>query len=77
MIRFRFRFKTSAETLECLDWSDLTSRRKEEGGCLITSQWVSCPDERIDIDIDPDIKYLIVIEKEGIFHRLCEDEFHR
>lgn len=36
---------------------------------------MSAADSSVDIDIKPTTKYLIVIEKEGIFRRLCEDKF--
>jgi DNA topoisomerase VI subunit A len=30
----------------------------------------------MEIDVHPSTRYLVVVEKEGVYHRLCEDEFY-
>jgi DNA topoisomerase VI subunit A len=47
-----------------------------DGGVSISSQWTSCADENLSVDTGP-ARCLLVIEKQGIFHRLCEDNFQQ
>jgi DNA topoisomerase VI subunit A len=55
-------------------WTDcLTS--VADGGLAISAAWTSCEINSLTTDIGP-AKCIIVIEKLGIFHRLCEDNFH-
>jgi meiotic recombination protein SPO11 len=37
--------------------------------------WTKDNDHLIRMEIKPDTKFILVIEKQGIFHRLCEDKF--
>ena len=48
----------------------------QAGGMLISPQWTSTTAENIDVQVSLDIKYLLVVEKEGIFQRLGEDRFY-
>ena len=53
-----------------------------DGGISISSLWASTRPDDIYLQLtgheyaDIEVKYLIVVEKEGIFKRLCEDNFH-
>jgi len=53
--------------MDCLNYSS-------NGGIPITSMWTSCSDQ--DLELSSEAKYIVVIEKEGVFHRLCEDKFY-
>ena len=58
-------------------WTDC-AKYTSEGGVSITSLWASCPTESMHIELLPNarVNYILIIEKEGIFKRLCEDNFH-
>ncbi len=70
-------------------WTDGLIAARERGA-HISSAWTSCPDELLQIelpasredddDVDddsiPEPIYLLVVEKECIFQRLCDDEFY-
>lgn len=46
------------------------------GGVAVSHLWASRGDEGTEIEVSDDVRCILVIEKEGIFHRLCEDKFH-
>jgi len=46
------------------------------GGIAVSHLWTSRGDEGVDVEIGGDVRCILVIEKEGVFHRLCEDKFH-
>ena len=51
-----------------------------ERGVPISSLWMSAPDDILEIEIGEGYgaipQYLLVIEKECVFQRLCDDNFH-
>lgn len=76
----RFMFKTVNKTHEetsqnTPSWFDCLAATTE-GGISITGTWTSTCDEDLQMQISPATKYLLVIEKEGIYRKLCEDRFH-
>ena len=80
LCRFRFTEGTDVEERE-VPWTDCVHGDAGEG-VRISSKWTSCPDGELDMQIPaggegslPRPTHLIVVEKEGIFHRLVEDEF--
>ena len=46
------------------------------GGMLISPQWTSHTAADIDVQVENDVRLLLVVEKEGIFQRLAEDRFY-
>jgi len=46
------------------------------GGIAVSHLWTSRGDEGVDVEVGDDVRCILVIEKEGVFHRLCEDKFH-
>lgn len=79
-IEFRMKITTQNYTKndneknnEWCDWISC-SNYKARGctGIPISSAWTST---HCDIEVKSDAKYLLIIEKDGIFHRLCEDGF--
>lgn len=51
-----------------------------DGGVAIGSLWTRCAASSCsesEIDIRSEARFLLLIEKEGIFRRLCEDQLHR
>jgi DNA topoisomerase VI subunit A len=80
---FRFRF-LSSETDSQFDifhtstdnkgqWFDCSSLAIAGGSMSITTDWSSSRIEDIDLVVHESVKYLLVIEKEGVFRRLVED----
>jgi hypothetical protein len=49
----------------------------KSGGIIISNLWMSCDDSQIEIFIPPTVTVMLVIEKVGIYHRLCEDQIYR
>lgn len=78
-IRFRFLAQTSVN--ECRsaleeDWVDCDAATAT-GGVVISSKWAINCDEEVHIDVDIDVRCLLIIEKEGVYRRLCEEGFSR
>ena len=51
-----------------------------EGGGLIRSKWTECPAEHIEIDLPQgqlQPRFLLIVEKEGIFKRTCMGAMNR
>lgn len=82
----RFRFLPEGEEeeeeggeRELPPWQDCLAAGASGSGVRITSHWLSSP-ERVEAELPPPSsalprpRYLVVIEKEGIFSRLVEDE---
>lgn len=72
--RMKFRFLTASDQHD--DWFDCEALADEGGSLSITSKWTECDDDDLEIVVHQDVKVILVVEKEGIFHRLCEDKFH-
>lgn len=66
------RFKVPQED-DDTSWIDCNAATSH-GGIPISQCWVSHDDE--SIQMESDALYLFVIEKEGIFRRMCDDKFH-
>jgi DNA topoisomerase VI subunit A len=47
----------------------------QDTGTPISYQWVTCDDDDLVVYIPSHVRHLLVIEKHGVFHRLCEDRF--
>lgn len=62
---FKFRFPSESYT-----WVDC-STMSAQGGFPISNAWTL----GIEVEIVSQALYLIVVEKEGVYKRLCEDEF--
>ena len=90
-IRFRFhlvdQYKQSASTLDTgfpvtasdinmSAWYDCISSGIASDGVVISHLWSSRKDDEVEIEITSDVRCVMVIEKEGVFHRLCEDRFY-
>ena len=76
-IKYRFRSKNSIDDevpwVNCCDTSD---DDQFKAGVNISFGWTAWSEEELDIEIPENVKYLIVIEKEGIFRRLTQDKFY-
>lgn len=77
-LRFRFRTTVSSAAGECASTSAWTDAQDltVSGGVAVSHLWVSQGDDATEIDLSEDVRCVLVIEKEGVFHRLCEDKFH-
>jgi meiotic recombination protein SPO11 len=77
LISFRFLTKETLQS-QITDfyplWSDC-SLLSTSDGVYINSHWLGAKDEEIEMVVPDRVKFIIVIEKEGIFRRLCEDQF--
>ena len=73
-IKFRFR-KNSNEDTSWVDCSEDSSDDQFKAGTTISFGWTAWADEELDIFVPDNVKYLVVIEKEGIFRRLTQDKF--
>jgi hypothetical protein len=75
----RFRFSSSKEQSKdkfipawyCCD------DQNHSMGQLISTSWTNHLDDEVLVEISLDVLAIIVIEKEGIFHRLAEDQFYK
>ena len=47
-----------------------------EKGIVIENQWTAQGDGDLHLSLATDMQCILIIEKEGIYHRLCEDNFH-
>ena len=57
-------------------WSSCFETDLEDAGILISSKWTSCSSEDIDLQLRvAETRYLIVVEKEGVFRRLVKENF--
>jgi meiotic recombination protein SPO11 len=57
-------------------WSTCFETDNEDAGILISSKWTSCSSEDIDLQLSvAETRYLIVVEKEGVFRRLVKEHF--
>ncbi len=73
-IRFRFHASDHANDADS-GWVDC-DYGSTLSGVSIDSRWASAAPNTLNIDLlHPDIRYVIIVEKEAIFHRLVEDGF--
>lgn len=77
--RIKFKFQTNSNETQ---WNRCVEASME-GGIAISFLWTSCNIEDISVELETtdgafntSIRYLVVVEKEGIYKRLCEDNFH-
>lgn len=59
---FRYKFYADGEVVNC------------KKPTIIYNEWISTPVDQIFVEFDEEIEYIIVIEKEGIFQRLCQED---
>jgi DNA topoisomerase VI subunit A len=57
-----------------LEWTNCLSS-SNEGGIAISSIWSKAVHSN-NIETQTSAQYLIVVEKEGVFRRLCEDKIY-
>ena len=59
-------------------WTACYNSPAEDGGISIESRWTSCNNSDLSLRLsDTQTRYLIVVEKEGVFRRLVKDHFCR
>jgi meiotic recombination protein SPO11 len=68
-----FQFTGSQQWTTCFDAD------AEDAGILISSRWNSCSDDDVAMHLcrPQETKYLLVVEKEGVFRRLVKEQFCR
>ena len=84
--KVRFRFHNRLGGGEC-QWTDC-SGHTATGGVAIGAHWTADGGREgkqeqelqlkveVEVEVGPDVRYLLVVEKEGVYKRLCEDAFH-
>jgi DNA topoisomerase VI subunit A len=72
----QFTFGNSSSQPYGANWTNVLSA-SSSGGVLIHHEWISCADEELGLFIPKSVQYLLVIEKQGIFHRLRADGFFK
>lgn len=77
----RFRFFNATSTLDS-DWTNCVALTRQ-GGVSISSLWASARPGEVQAELLAGDRnpgrgagYLLVVEKEGVYKRLCEDCFH-
>ena len=68
-----FQFAGSQQWTTCFDTD------AEDAGILISSRWNSCSDDDVAMHLcrPHETRYLLVVEKEGVFRRLVKEQFCR
>ena len=81
-IKFKFQTNSNSNSESASQWNNCVESSLE-GGIAISSLWTSCDIDNISVELEntpgtfnTNIRYLVVVEKEGIYKRLCEDKFH-
>lgn len=79
-----FRFNTHVNIGANIDdglgsqWTNC-ARLTTQGGVHISNLWASSSPNDMEVELlesERNVDYLLVVEKEGVYKRLCEDSFH-
>jgi len=83
LFRFRFNSDTSSNGTDDVsgsghcqsDWFNCASLADSGGSISITTEWTTTNVEDIVVQVHDSVRFIVVIEKEGVFQRLLEDRF--
>ena len=67
------RFRVTRNDGARIPWTECWALT-DHGGLPISQVWISNDEEAIEMESDA--LFLFVVEKEGVFRRLCDDKFH-